>query len=62
MRNSIATLAFILATLSGLWLLLGMLEIVPLVFQIPGGSTVRTHASITVTCLLLASWGFWESD
>jgi|TARA_B110000444_G_C18524752_1_gene448296 hypothetical protein len=62
MRHYIATLAAVLAVLSTFWLFLGMFSIVPLLFEIPGETSLRTHASITLIFLLIASWGFWNSD
>lgn len=62
MRIFIAKLAFLLGALSSIWFLLGMFEIVPLVFIIPGETSFRTHASLTVLFLMIASWGFWNSD
>jgi len=62
MRHYIATLAAVLAVLSTFWLFLGMFAIVPLLLEIPGETSLRTHASITLIFLLIASWGFWNSD
>lgn len=62
MRSFIAKLASLLGILSAIWFLLGMFEIVPLVFTIPGETSFRTHASLTVLLLMIASWGFWNSD
>ena len=62
MRIFIAKLASSLGVLSSIWFLLGMFEIVPLVFTIPGETSFRTHASLAVLFLMIASWGFWNSD
>jgi uncharacterized membrane protein YuzA (DUF378 family) len=62
MRSFIATLASVLAAVSSIWFLLGMFGIVPLVFTIPGETSFRTHASLTVLFLMIASWAFWNSD
>ncbi len=54
-------MVFMLAVLFILWLPLGILEIVPFIFALPGESELRSHAGIAVSLLLLAAWGFWES-
>ena len=43
------------------WLLLGILDVVPLVLQLPGESTVRSHAGAAVLLLMIAAWGYWEN-
>lgn len=43
------------------WLTLGMLRLVPLLFQIPGESLLRTHAAMAVACLLVGAWGYWHA-
>lgn len=62
MRRQLSVLAFLLACLASIWLYLGMFEIVPFFFQIPGETALRTHASIAVIFLLLAAWGFWNQN
>jgi hypothetical protein len=62
MRIFIAKLASLLGVLSAVWLLLGMSEIVSLMLTIPGETSFRTHASLTVLLLMVASWGYWNSD
>jgi hypothetical protein len=55
----VGALAFALAMIFILWLPLGILEIVPFVFALPGESELRSHAGIAVSLLLIAAWGFW---
>jgi hypothetical protein len=50
----------LLAVISLAWLILGILELAPLIFHIPGETSLRTHASATVLFLLFASWAFWN--
>ena len=59
-RKKIARVTFLLAVISLAWLILGILELDPLLFQIPGETSFRTHASATVLFLLFASWAFWN--
>ena len=60
-RRTIATSSFALALASIGWLLLGMFDVVPLVLQLPGESTLRTHATAAVAFLMVAAWGFWDA-
>ena len=59
-RKSIARVTFLLALISLAWLILGIFELAPLIFHIPGETNLRTHASITLLFLLFASWAFWN--
>ena len=59
-RKKFARIAFLLAVISLDWLILGILEWAPLLFQIPGETSLRSHASATVLFLLFASWAFWN--
>lgn len=61
LRRTIGASSFALALASIGWLLLGMFDVVPLVLQVPGESTLRTHATAAVTCLMVAAWGFWDA-
>ena len=54
--------ALSLAVIFITWLPLGVMEIVPFVLEFPGESRVRLHAAAAVLCLLVAAWGFWESE
>lgn len=60
LREVIGAGALALATALVAWLSLGMLNVVPLVLQLPGESLLRTHAAASVACLLVAAWAFWE--
>ena len=60
LRRSIGAVSFAVALALIGWLLLGILDVVPLVLQLPGESTVRTHAGASVLLLMIAAWGFWE--
>ena len=59
-RKRFARVTFLLAVISLAWLILGILELAPLIFHIPGETNLRTHASATVLFLLFASWAFWN--
>ncbi len=61
MRRTIGAGSFALALASIGWLLLGLFDVVPLVLQLPGESTLRTHATAAVACLMVAAWGFWDA-
>ena len=62
LRNKFGKLAILFAVLSIIWLALGLFNIVPLILMIPGESLIRSHATLPVICLLLASWAFWNDD
>lgn len=51
---------FAVALALSIWLLLGMLDVVPLVLQLPGESAFRSHAGAAVLFFMIAAWGFWE--
>ena len=59
-RKSIARATFLLALISLAWLILGILELAPLILHIPGETNLRAHASATLLLLLLSSWAFWN--
>ena len=59
-RKKFARITFLLAVISLAWLILGILEWAPLLFHIPGETSLRSHASATVLFLLFASWAFWN--
>ena len=52
--------AFLLGLALIAWLTLGVLDVVPLLFVLPGESSERLHAAAAVGCLLIAAWGFWD--
>ncbi len=62
LRKNFGKLAIFFAVLSIIWLALGLFNIVPLILMIPGESLIRSHATLPVICLLLASWAFWNDD
>jgi len=62
MKRKIGKVALFLATLSVIWLLLGMFKIVPFLIELPEETSIRAHASLAVIFLLIASWAFWNED
>ena len=62
MKRKIGKVALFLASLAVILLLLGMVNIVPFLIEIPQESSIRAHASISVIFLLIASWAFWNED
>ncbi len=60
LRRAIGAGSFALALAFIAWLSLGILEVVPLVMQLPGESAARTHAGAAVACLMVAAWGYWN--
>ena len=62
MRRNIGKVALFLSLISGIWLLLGMFNIVPLLIELPQETSIRAHASLAVILLLVASWAFWNED
>ena len=62
MRKKIGVLALSLASMAVVWLLLGMANIVPLLIVLPQETSIRAHASFSVSLLLIASWAFWNED
>lgn len=62
MKRKIGKVALFLATLSVIWLLLGMFKIVPFLIELPEETSIRAHASVAVIFLLIASWAFWNED
>ena len=62
MKRKIGKVALFLASLAVIWLLLGMVNILPFLIELPQESNIRAHASIAVMFLLIASWAFWNED
>ena len=62
MKRKIGKVALFLASLAVIWLLLGMVNILPFLIELPQESNIRAHASIAVIFLLIASWAFWNED
>jgi hypothetical protein len=61
LRRVIGRCSFTLALVFLAWLPLGILQIVPFVFELQGEPRLRVHAAAAVGCLMIAAWGFWES-
>ena len=62
MKRKIGKVALFLASLAVILLLLGMVNIVPFLIEIPQESSIRAHASIAVVFLLIGSWAFWNEN
>jgi|TARA_B100000795_G_scaffold205718_1_gene159199 hypothetical protein len=62
MKRKIGKVALSLAILAVIWLLLGMVNIVPFLIELPQETSIRAHASLAVILLLVASWAFWNED
>ncbi|MDB4040044.1 hypothetical protein N9489_01165 [Methylophilaceae bacterium] len=62
MKRKIGKVALFLSMLAVIWLLLGMLNIVPFLIELPQETSIRAHASLAVILLLVASWAFWNED
>lgn len=60
LRRSLGAVVFAVALLLTGWLLLGILNVVPLVLHLPGESTIRSHAGAAVLLLIIAAWCYWE--
>tara|TARA_B110000208_G_C11458651_1_gene317441 strand:- start:42 stop:230 length:189 start_codon:yes stop_codon:yes gene_type:complete len=62
MKRKIGKVAIFLSILAVIWLLLGMIDIVPFLIELPQETSIRAHASLAVILLLIASWAFWNED
>ena len=51
---------FLLAMLFTAWLPLGLLNVLPFVFEWSGESSLRLHAAAAVGCLMLAALAYSE--
>ncbi|MGA0129143.1 MAG: hypothetical protein ACO3I1_07655 [Burkholderiales bacterium] len=60
LRTLVGFGAAICAVLFAAWLPLGVMDIIPFVFEIPGESYLRSHAGLAVGSLMVAAWGFWD--
>ena len=60
MKRKIGKAALVLASLSVIWLILGMLNMVPFLIELPQETSIRAHASLAVIFLLIGYWGFWN--
>lgn len=61
-RRLIGVAALSAAAICIVWLPLGLIDVMPFLFEIPGESRLRTHAAAAVLSLLVAAWGFWEHE
>ena len=61
LRRSMGAICLAVALVLTGWLLLGILDVVPLVLQLPGESAVRSHAGAAVLLFMIATWGYWET-
>ena len=62
MKRTIGKAALVLGFLSVIWLILGILNIVPFLIELPQETSTRAHASLAVIFLLIGSWAFWNED
>jgi hypothetical protein len=62
MKRKIGKAALVLASLSVIWLILGMINLVPFLIELPQETSIRAHASLAVIFLLIGSWAFWNED
>ena len=62
MKRKIGQVAIFLAILAVIWLLLGIIGIVPFLIELPQETSERAHASLAVILLLIGSWAFWNED
>ncbi|MDA9210753.1 hypothetical protein N9O74_01265 [Methylophilaceae bacterium] len=62
MKRKIGKVALFLSIVAVIWLLLGMVNIVPFLIELPQETSIRAHASLAVILLLVASWAFWNED
>ena len=62
MKRTIGKVALVLGFLSVIWLILGMINVVPFLIELPQETSIRAHASLAVIFLLIGSWAFWNED
>ena len=62
MKRKIGKAALVLGFLSVIWLILGMINVVPFLIELPQETSIRAHASLAVIFLLIGSWAFWNED
>ena len=62
MKRKIGKVALVLGSLSVIWLILGMINVVPFLIELPQETSIRAHASLAVIFLLIGSWAFWNED
>ena len=62
MKRQIGKVALVLGFLALIWLVLGMVNVVPFLIELPQETSIRAHASLAVIFLLIGSWAFWNED
>ena len=62
MKRKIGKVALFLGFLSLIWLILGMINVVPFLLELLQETSLRAHASLAVIFLLIGSWAFWNED
>ena len=62
MKRKIGKVAFALGIFALIWLLLGMINVVPFLIELEQETSIRAHASLAVIFLLIGSWAFWNED
>ena len=62
MKRKIGKVAFGLGIVALIWLLLGMINVVPFLIELEQETSIRAHASLAVVFLLIGSWAFWNED
>tara|TARA_B100001175_G_scaffold60116_1_gene48763 strand:- start:38 stop:226 length:189 start_codon:yes stop_codon:yes gene_type:complete len=62
MKRKIGKVALALGSLALIWLLLGMINVVPFLIELEQETSIRAHASLAVIFLLIGSWAFWNED
>ena len=62
MKRKIGKAALVLGFLALIWLLLGMINVVPFLIELEQETSIRAHASLAVIFLLIGSWAFWNED
>ena len=62
MKRIIGKAALVLGIFSLIWLLLGMINVVPFLIELEQETSIRAHASLAVIFLLIGSWAFWNED
>jgi len=58
MKRKIGKAALVLGSLVVIWLILGMINIVPFLIELPQETSIGAHASLAVIFLLIGSWSF----
>ena len=62
MKRKIGKVACALGIVALIWLLLGMINVVPFLIELEQETSIRAHASLAVIFLLIGSWAFWNED